>query len=114
MHQILLLHIVPRMVFLKVVNLILVLVVPVMSWPVSEIRECEPLGDPDGVFGEGYGAAEIAVEEGEDLFHRGVFVGVGDVVCRGVFEAVGFEDIFGGPSAGVVVVVEGKEGSGVE
>lgn len=77
-------------VFLKVMDLVLVLVVAVVSRTVAEVREFEALGFADGVFGKGDGAGQVAVEELNDFLDGGFFVCLGDVGCGGVEETVGF------------------------
>jgi len=87
------------MIFLKVMNLILVLVVAVVARPESKIRQCETPRDAHCVLGVTDGAGEVFVEEVEDFAHDVVFLRLRDVSCGGVREAVGFFDVVGGPGA---------------
>ena len=99
---------------LKMMNLVLVLVVAVVSWAVAEVRQFEPCGGANGVFGKGDAAAAVFVEDVEDFLHGFVFLVGRDVVGGFVLEAVGFEEVFARPLVAAVVVVEVEEGAGVE
>lgn len=99
---------------LKMMDLVLVLVVAVMSWPETQIRKREPLCDADGVFGEGDGVTPVPVEEFYYAFDGGVLVGLRDVFGGDVLEAVGFGEVVRSPGVAAVVVVEVEEGARVE
>lgn len=53
------------MEFLKMMDLVLILVVAVMAGPEAKVRQDDAMGAADGVFREGDGAAAVLVEERE-------------------------------------------------
>ena len=86
-------------VFLKMVDLVLVLVVAVVARSEAEVGELDAVRGADGVFGKGDGAAEVFVEE----FEHPVY-GCGLLVWRYVAggfvaEAVGFFNVVGCPGS---------------
>lgn len=101
-------------IFLEMVNLILVLVIAVMSGTVTKIRQFDALRVTYRKLCEGDRPTLIAIVEREDLLYSLVLVVLRDVVRAFVFEAVGFEDVFGCPFVTTVVVVEVEEGARVE
>ena len=92
-------------VFLEVVDFIFVFVVAVMAWAEAEIGEFDSLCFADGVFGKGDGSALVPVVEFDDSLDCFVLLFLCDVFRALVFEAVGFEDVFGRPIVARVVVV---------
>ena len=101
-------------VFLPVVDFVLVLIVAVVAGAVAKVRQRETLGDTDGVLCVRYSAAAIRIEELEDSVHGIFFRFGGDGAGGLVFQAVGFEDVVARPLVAAIVVVQVKEGAGVE
>ena len=101
-------------VFLKVVDVILVLVVAVMARAETEVWKFEALRSADCILGEGDGTTRVSIEEFNYLADGDIFAILWDVRGGGVFEAVCFKDVFGRPFVAAVVVVEVEESAGIE
>jgi hypothetical protein len=114
MIQILLLHIIPRVILLPMMNLILILIITMVSRPHAKVRQFYTLTIFLKKLGQGDGPIFVGVEHIEDSLDDHAFLGFGDTGGRGVGEAVGAPDVERGPETGAVVVVQVEEGSCVE
>lgn len=111
------------MILFKMMHLILVLIVSMMAWPRAKIGQNTPVVVEFEEFVEGDSAVEVVVHEFEDGGDDFVAFGVGDGVWiggRGGIgvsvggDAVSAQDFVVRPGMGVIKVVEGEEGGGVE
>jgi len=105
----------PNDLLLKMMNLILILVIPMVPCPEPKIRQ--PLARSLALLPllDAYCSAPIRIEQLQHLPDDVPLLSLGDVACGvDIFEAVGAADFGGIEGTGSVEVVEMEERGGVE
>lgn len=95
-------------------NLILILIIPMMSNRVKQLRQLPPLFTKLHKLLPANHLISIPIDHPNHALDRLRLQIYGDVFCRLVFEAVGCVQVVEVPGTAIVEVVETKEGAGVE